>query len=204
MEFDHVTAWKKLEPHFNILPESVHDLYERVCWTCEEQRQLSGSLRMNWPEGIASKYRTDKPTLREEFAKIPQDILAKASWIIYHYGHWSPKGHSYKGNGGTWKFSQFADQMLESNILKIDDLDLVYKFYEKGQKTPPKGVWFEIHQGLFRLCSSSRDSWSWTELAPATKSFMKQIISDLHNLVPEKDIRNKYLPEYVKEIGATQ
>lgn len=145
--FDYETAWLEVaRPAYESLPQNVRDLLARVAVECAELSQ-SRDLSMPWPEDS---------DLRVSFDKVPAEFLALAARVIYFAGHWYP-GKSANGyvihgreHGGTWKFAHYADQSLKAR------LDL-----------PTSNV-FQIHEGVIRVCYSSRDMWSWTEVAPAT------------------------------------
>jgi hypothetical protein len=123
-EFDYKRAWAELaKPAFDALPQSVRDLYERVCVEMKDIHQ-NRSQGLDWPSYNRKcplrsdvtcsylNYECDTHSLRRAFAHVPAKILFDAQSTIYFYGHWSSNGHSYKGSGGTWKFQILAKQSL--------------------------------------------------------------------------------------------
>jgi len=176
-EFDFARAWRELaKPAFESLPQNVHDLYERVVVEAEGLPQ-NKELGMDWPEDSS---------LRSAFDGVPADFLCEASRIIYFYGHTSPSGHSYRGGGGTWKFSIYADQSLEDRLWKGSEWAATHLFsdrYGYGRKPPePKKradqlSWLQVCEGVLRICYASMDAWRWVEVAPATLTSL-EILQD--------------------------
>lgn len=148
-EFNYVRAWDNLaNPLFDRLPADMLALYDRVCTEADVLRQKH-DLDMPWPVA------TD---LQTAFRQADPAELARASRIVYFYGHWSYKGHSYRGNGGTWKFSLYADQTLREHL----------GLPERGRVPSDFGLTIELHQGMLRVCCSTPGSWQWTEMGLAT------------------------------------
>lgn len=106
---------------------------------------------MPWPE---------KHDLRLRFENTPSEVLSLAARVIYFAGHWFPTGGDLDlpgcNSGSHWKFSHYADQVLRQ------------RFGISGDAP------FQIIEGAIRLTYSSRDMWTWAEVAPATKAGMEK------------------------------
>jgi hypothetical protein len=153
--FDYAAAWRKLaRPAFNELPPEVHALLARVATEAREQRQLP-DLQLQWPN--------DGDALLHAFDALPDDVLAWAARVVYFTGHWWPangRGVELPGRawGNHWTFSAYADQVLRERL----------KLSTNPSGSGYPGLSFQVHEGAIRLCYSSRDMWTWHEVAPAT------------------------------------
>ncbi len=162
MTFDYEKAWLDLMlPAYKELPAQIHVLLENVAIDCAELGQLR-DCSMPWPD--------DGGKLREQFNRVSDDVLSLASHVVYFYGHWKP-GASVAGDapaipganhGASWKFSHYADQILRPR----------FGLPENGNN-PDTRIQYKIIEGAIRVCYSSRDSWTWHEVAPATKAGME-------------------------------
>ena len=190
--FDYERAWHQLfHPAFQALPANLRDLYERVCREAAALAQTP-SLAMPWPE---------HSDLRTTFAEIPYEWLAKASYVVYFYGHWAPaptreRVENAEGelvtrttrfvadsSGGYWKFAHYCDQTLRAKLHQHEP-ELCDRTLFGYDKPPPKyGRWFEVHEGMLRYCFSTRNEWRWTVLGPATPRVLRGAIreTDLHS-----------------------
>lgn len=103
-------------------------------------------------------------SLRKAFEAIPSDALAYAARVLHCLGHWGGMLDAGKPDtrGATWKFANLADQVLRKRL----------GLGTRSERTP-NGWSFQVHDGMLRLCASSPDSWSWTELGPATENFLE-------------------------------
>jgi hypothetical protein len=157
--FDFETAWKEqAQPQFNTLPDNLRSLYSRVIDECGDIAQ-GKNLDMPWPvHGEKSVGYFQHLTLRELFDKIPAELLAVASRVIHDYGHWYPGGNTDRV-GGSWKFSNYADQSL---ALRINET------LSPHWPTGGNGISFRIHEGFIRAQCSTPDSWTWQEICLAT------------------------------------
>lgn len=148
-EFDYKRAWAELaKPAYLALPQYTKTVLEAVANICHDMHQQD-NLSMQWTA-----------PLRDYFGKINTPDLALASRVIYVTGHWFPTGGDLdlpgRNHGAHWKFSNYADQALRSRL-------------GVAGETP-----FQIHEGVIRLCYSSRDMWTWTEVAPATEEGLER------------------------------
>lgn len=152
--FDYARAWQEnARPAFESLPANVRALVGRVAVEAGELHQLA-DCSMPWPE---------ESDLRATFEKIPAEWLALAASVVYYAGHWFPSWGKLDGlprDGATWKFSHYADQSLRARLGRPER--------GPGRFNTP-GVTYQIHQGAIRVCWSSRDCWTWREVAPATE-----------------------------------
>jgi hypothetical protein len=163
------------------LSAEVMDLYQRVCTECADQQQNRSHLGMDWPE---------HGTLKAAFAAIEPETLALAARAINSAGHWG----GMASRGEHWKFSHFADQTLRRGL----------GLPEFGARDKA-GIGYEVHNGTLRVTCSTRESWTWQEIGPATPELFERIkaatgkprLKDpLAAFVAEKQITAK-----VKEVG---
>lgn len=134
MQFDYEAAWTKL-----ILPAmealrtndpAVLDLLKEITATCRELRQDTRTLDLPWPDG-----------LKEKFEAINSMTLAFASFTIHNYGHWMPGGHNEDRALETWKFANFADQILRERLGLVKDTG----------RDRSVGYAFDVQHGLLEL-----------------------------------------------------
>lgn len=169
--FDYAAAWREVaKPAYDSLPQPVRDLLSQVTRDAKELHQLP-DLSMPWPH---------LSDLREKFESLPWEVLAFAAHVIYFAGHWLPGGETLDdangGHGETWKFSHYADQVLRARFIAGTSADAM-------RANGP----FQIHQGGMRLCYSSRDMWTWSEVAPATLAGLtlaKTLHAEMMNAIP--------------------
>jgi hypothetical protein len=161
--FDYEKAWQDLAlPAFKQLPNAVLCLAEEVGIVADNLHQ-DRQCCMIWPE--------DGGKLREMFKRLDSVTLSRAAHVLYMYNHWRP-GKNIAGNAPVtkcgWKFSNYADQVLRARFnIALDS---------------KATVGLRIHEGTIRVCYSSRDMWTWHEVAPATDEGMEKagaIASDL-------------------------
>lgn len=148
--FDYESAWKELAlPAYKALPGPALALIEETGLVSADLHQ-DRACNMVWPD--------DDGKLRELFDRMDTAMLATAAHVSYHYSHWRP-GASIAGNAptvpGGWKFANYADQVLRLRFNAARDVK--------------SGVGLLIHEGTIRVCYSSRDSWTWHEIASATQ-----------------------------------
>jgi len=158
-QFDYGRAWTEtVKPAYDALPEEVHALLADTADAARDLHQTQ-DLGMPWP--------TAEPwiDLRARFEAIPSEVLAYAARVINNLGHWrpgkigGPVGPLDSAPGIHWKFSHYADQVLRGRLGMYETAD------------PPFNGWaFRVHEGAIRLCYSSRDMWTWHEVAPATEA----------------------------------
>lgn len=140
MRFDYERAWKELaKPGFDSIIENsdVKELLDTITEHCKELRQDAKTLDLPWPEGLKEKF------LRERFERIDTPTLALASFMVYNYGHWMPSNQTEHRSLETWRFSNFADQILRKR-LKIER--------EIGVYSLALGYSFVVDHGLLVLC----------------------------------------------------
>lgn len=176
-EFDFERAWNELiVPEYKALPQNVIELVKRTNVESAELTQQV-NLDMPWPE----------TGLKKSFEEIPAEILAPAARVIYSYGHWAPFRSQCEGlqdTGGYWKFSNYADQVLTTEVGLQRD--------RTARKQPVLS--FAVHEGVLRIQYSTSDEWSWTEFGWATNAtWMRQY--QIEGLVTlEREIEDKYTP----------
>jgi hypothetical protein len=153
--FDYAAAWREVaRPAYLALSADVLRLYAATAEATEGRHQAA-DLAMDWPEG-----------LREQFALIDSEALAWAAHVIHNAGHWHPSKPGRpidlpgRNSGAHWKFSHLADQELRGRL----------GMAERGRGMDAAGLSYEVHQGALRLCYSSKNSWTWAEVAPATEA----------------------------------
>lgn len=149
--FDYEQAWIELAlPAYKKLSTQVIALLESVGVAAADLHQLS-DCSMPWPK--------DGGKLRKLFDAVSTDDLSMASMVVYYYGDWRPRKIAERLNapevpGVSWKFSHYADQVLRER-LHISHRD-------GGMR-----VGLLIHEGRIRIFYSSRDCWTWEEIAMA-------------------------------------
>ena len=160
--FDYEAAWHEVaRPAYEALPQDVRDLLAQVAVEAAGLNQLP-DLSMPWPDDPQMGERgTPGSTLRVRFDAIPAETLAFAARVIYYVGHWYPTGADLalpgRMAGAYWKFAHYADQSLRARLAAATSADAM-------RSNGP----FQIHEGVIRLCYSSKDMWTWVEVAPAT------------------------------------
>lgn len=152
--FDYAAAFRHdAAPAFRALPPQIIALYAQTAAAAAELNQAPDTS-MPWPK--------DAGQLRAAFEAIDSATLANASRTIYNYGHWYPGTVKAEGQppliGTYWKFSHYADQVLRGRL----------GLAESGDKNHGAGFGIAVHEGDIRIWYSSRDMWTWTEVAPAT------------------------------------
>jgi hypothetical protein len=163
-QFDFRRAWNEVaKPAFDALPQNLRDLYERICVECKDLHQESGTLNMPWPGD--DPIRWPYGSLRAVFDAVDAEWLAQAARVINCYGHWSPSGHVQAGGGGTWKFSNYADQILRERC----GMNVVC-----AGKYKTSGITYQIHEGLLRVCYEDPHSWWWHEVGLGTPETYKR------------------------------
>lgn len=164
-EFNYKRAWREAaQPLFEELPEQVLRLFDRVKIEGLNQGQ---DLNCIWPE------RTDEDrwlaiylsndwsgSLQEAFAEIDSETLAHAAAVIPDYGHWHSNNDDQ--TGAYWKFSNYADQTLRTRL-------------GVSNGTEGNGVSIRILEGMIRVGFSSKWSWPFEEVAPATEENLNLI-----------------------------
>jgi len=168
-EFDYKSAWTEvILPEYERLTPPTLELYRQTCEQASGLHQDFQTLDMPYPDAA----------FRRAFEEIPSGELSRAAAVIYRYGHWSPAGHSYAGSGGTWKFSNYADQVL-SNRLGLPRLPRC------GQ-----GVFFRVHEGILRVCLQTLWSWTSEEFGPAEPAVLAA--AQTVNKPPQPTVRRNW------------
>lgn len=175
-QFDYAAAWRDLAwPSYQALPADVRGLLARVAEECGDLNQKP-DLSMPWPNDPILGDRQDvSSNLRETFDKIPAEILAYSARVIYFLGHWHPHekdcgDFAGRDKGSHWKFAHYADQSLRDRLIRAlnaegkNGADIL-----RGGDGP-----FQIYEGAIRICYSSRNMWSWEEVAPATREGLER------------------------------
>jgi hypothetical protein len=156
-EFDHEGAWNEAaRPLFESLPGVVRALFALTCGVARDLHQ-SPNDDMPWPE--------DGGTLRAQFEALDDLTLATAAAASYPYGHWSPEGTAAACSGGTWKFSNYCDQVLRARL--------------KCDHNPRSGAGLMVHEGLIRVGVSTAWRWQFVEVAPATAENARRVRESL-------------------------
>lgn len=159
-DFDYRAAWDEVaRPAFLSLPANIRALYDRVCEEAKDCNQKP-DCQLAWPT-IKESIEHISDSLFSAFVNLDAEWLAQAAQVIYYFGHWAP-GHtkiSQKGNGGYWRFSNYADQVLRSKLGA-----------QVSREGPIRGYGFTVHNGLLRLCYSGPDIWTGIELGLATQT----------------------------------
>lgn len=146
-QFDYERAWYELaKPAFRMLPGRLLDLYDRVVHVAADCKQDRYCL-LEWPE---------KGTLKAAFEEVPSQELSRAAHVIYFHGHWAPMDvPKHDVVGGYWRFSNYADQVLNERL--------------GLSSTQDTGSYFQVREGTLYVCLSNRDGWSSGEIGEATE-----------------------------------
>ncbi len=134
MQFDYEAAWLDLaEPGFrNVTTEhpEILTLLREVTEKHGDVAQEQKTLDLPWPDG-----------LRERFEAFDSTVLAVASFIVYNYGHWMPAKVEAERGLQTWRFTNWADQVLRARC----------GVSKNESRHQPLGYSFDIDQGLLVL-----------------------------------------------------
>jgi len=153
MKFDYEGAWYAIaKPGFDRLTAPggnavVVSAMHRIDEECGDLPQDRTTLDMPWPN-IA---------MRELFEQIDSTTLAVASFVVYSYGHWKP-GHEKMRVKETWKFANYADQVLRTRLGIVRDI---------GSRS--SGYAFAVQNGLLELTYSARNEWNRIPVGFATE-----------------------------------
>ncbi len=188
-EFNYKRAWRELaRTEWEQLPPPVRDLVWR---TNEESANLvqNENLDMPWP----------RSNLRECIEMIGAAYLAHASRVVHDFGHWAPSKKlqedlfddlrllddaiKLQTNGGYWKFSNYADQVLTAKLGLVRDRNAKVRI--NPDKPNPSVA---VHEGIIRVGFSSADTSTWSEIGWANETTWKRILS-----VPVPDSLNNRL-----------
>lgn len=183
-DFDYVTAFMELcRSGWAALPADVRQLAEDTVEIADGLQQKGGSGDMEWPDVAVH------PEFYHRFENIPAEILCRAARVVYFFGHWfsrpilrcdtlvdeygkplergepwwSQLGRVFQAGGGHWKFALYADAVLRRKC-----------GLEKRPEYRGRTCRFEVHEGMLRLCYSSRDCWMWQEVGLATQSTLER------------------------------
>jgi hypothetical protein len=185
-QFDYKRAYAELaEPAWKGLQLDVQALVSRVCVTAANVGQDPDTLDTVWPVDEHGNN-----ALKAAFSVIPSDQLARASRAVFSAGDWASgtdEGLKLQEAGAYWKFSSYCDQVLRER------LELPPRGTKHGD-----GAHIEVHEGSLRLCVSTPDSWTWTDVGPATSAVREAIFDGLPKGPPGRASRawwDNYLEE---------
>lgn len=151
-QFDFKTAWLHVaKPAFNVLAQNLRDLYLRVADEAEGLTQKK-NLEMPWPDS----------DLQGAFEEIDSEVLASAAMSIYFYGHWFWIGEN-PHPGAYWKFTSYADQVLRARC-----------GLPQQRTKSPRGISYQIHDGMLRICVNTRNTWAHAEFGLATPTTLEK------------------------------
>ena len=182
--FDYAAAWRhEAGPAYRALPAEIHALLAATNAAAEKINQAP-DCSMPWPK--------DGGTLRAAFEAVDSATLAHAAETIYNAGHWYPGQLKAEGHpappGITWKFSHYADQVLRGRL----------GLPESGDRNHGNGFGLSVHEGRVRVWYSSRDMWTWLEVAPATvdganeaRRIITSIQSEIANATTKDERENR-------------
>jgi len=199
-EFDYLRAWHELAyPSYNELEDEVRKLAEATCVVAKDQQQDS-TLDVTWS--------SDEHQLAfQVMADEQPTALAKAARTVYFLGHWwcrpiiepyfepcgptlgdyeliIPKeplfclvGRLYS-DGGSWKFSNYADQALRERL----------KLPPRSTFSSNNKAFFQVLEGMLRLCLSYKskkdgEGWTWREIGLATPEKLEQVRATIEGLI---------------------
>lgn len=156
-DFDYKRAWKELaEPEFKKLPDVVHKLYHNIhdhYSHCQQDRDCD----LPWPDD----------RIKTVFDSIDLSVLARASRVIYFYGHW---GSGLENNGAYWRFSLWADQTIRRK-LALDESSVTGVF-----RAARYNISLAIREGYLRVCRSTKASWTWEEIGPVSEDLFDDAV----------------------------
>lgn len=162
--FNYVDAWtQEAEPRFRALPDAVRELALSMEHETIRELYQDRDTLMIWPE--------DNGALWARFDAFDDHTLARAAHVVHAFGHWFPGSERVRDpygldlgprpnpfpSGGSWKFANYATQVLHAR------LGLNPRQRNGG------GFGFRLVDGELRRSYSSRDSWTWEVLGLATR-----------------------------------
>lgn len=188
--FDYLRAWHELAyPAYEALEDEVRKLAEVTCVVAQDQQQ-GKNLDVTWSSDEVNQ-------AFETMADEQPTALAKAARVVFFIGHWfarpilkpyfepcgpgqweliepeeplfSMVGRLYS-DGGSWKFSNYADQVLRERL----GLPPRSTFSQRNS------AYFQVHEGMLRLCLEYKnraegEGWTWNEVGLATPDNLAKI-----------------------------
>lgn len=203
-DFDYVSAFMELcRNGWKVLPADLRDLVMDTAVIADGLQQKR-DLDMEWPD-IA-----EHPEFRHRFENLPAEELARAARVVYFFGHWfshpilkcntlvddnkspleisepwwSQLGRLLQLGGGYWKFSHYGDEILRRKA-----------GLKKRPEYKGRTCHFEVHEGMLRLCYSSRDCWTSQEVGLATPSTLERCRKTIEKHVREVGGGGQNMPE---------
>lgn len=102
-EFNYKRAWEEhVRPEFTKLMPAVLTLVQSVAEAASSLEQVGASHHLQG-EQVSS--------LVKQMDEIPLEELARASQVVYYFGHLAPDGQAQQG-GTYWKFQILADKSI--------------------------------------------------------------------------------------------
>jgi hypothetical protein len=175
-------GWKFAVPELMTLDSKMLELclrvHEEACG--EAQRN---DLSLGWPND----------SLREAFAALTTEELAKPACVIHYAGHWHPGSNDWlrplTRQGTYWRFSAYADETLRLAL-----------GIRRGQSSK-RGFHFEVNDGVLKACAGTETAWIAQAIGYADRPTLekaKLILknSDVPETVPgpSKDKKKKDKP----------
>lgn len=203
-DFDYARAWREVAvPAYESLPANVRDLLLRVATETADLHQLP-DCSMPWPTDSTLRDAFEK--IPAEWLALGAHVInAMGHWYpglpactCGHSAHehtgkigdyanscrmWYCECNQYqkpgtwphvpgREAGAHWKFSHYADQSLRGRLGLV----------ESGDHRYGNGWHSAVHEGVLRLCYSSRNMWTWVEVCPATVSMRDAAASTITRL----------------------
>ena len=179
--FDYVTAWGELAfPSWCSLPREARELAMAAAEACKDHHQ-DATLRQTWPN--------DGGDLRRAFeAYGGEDLepLALLALVSNYVGHWKPGFADlrqvadpatvalmlpkfYTESGSHWKVVHLCDQVISETLNRGQSR------WNRYGETPQRLT--QVHEGVWRICTTTLDSWMWEEVLPASRSMLAALDS---------------------------
>jgi hypothetical protein len=133
---------KAAEPAWAKVPASMKALLDRVE---VEAFDISGGFAgaCQWPES----------SLKDEFSRADPSLLAGTALVLSRYALWNPdRTLSERGNGGWFKFVNYADQTLRVRH-GLPEADAKYE--------DQWGMGLSVYEGLARVEFDVREKWGF-------------------------------------------
>ena len=190
MNFDYRRAWTNLAfPSWQKLDPEVHALVRLTDETAEGIRQ-GPDLRLPWP---------GREQLWQRLEALDSCTLAYGARVVWSVGHWLPtddivaKGLRWlQVRGAYWRFSLYADHVLAARLLPTS---------RRWAKSDWRGWDVQVHDGLVRLCASTNDSWTCTEIGWATEDVIGRIAERLQGIQFSEENHERLARELRAELG---
>ena len=170
-QFDYQSAWLEVaKPGFASLPKCIHNLVTETYRVACDLVQEKDTLRMPVTEAV-------QEYILNPMENVPTSVLARASNLVYHFGHWgyTPEGRAIQVGGTYWKFAKYADHSLKKRLVAPHPMT-----------TLDSTVNTKLIDGMLRVTWDSNDAWLWEEVGLATQDNYDVLEAHMRDLIMEE------------------